>query len=181
MYLSLGLHKERPSYRRSLQLSKEAIQHLKTWTLKKIYTFVGHICPLGSGSGSNSGSATLVYFDNNLYWPFTKVLPKVLNPQAKGPKKDIIKLLSNMCTVHWGSLTKYIYIHYSVGRLFCFIGKCEWDAEKDHKCRYGVRAVDCIPPREFEESAPLLWLAESGDLLWLAESGNSTREDGYCA
>jgi hypothetical protein len=25
-----GLHKERPSYRRSLQLSKEAIQHLKT-------------------------------------------------------------------------------------------------------------------------------------------------------
>ncbi len=26
IYLSLGLHKERPSYRRSLQLSKEAIQ-----------------------------------------------------------------------------------------------------------------------------------------------------------
>ncbi len=32
-YLSLGLHKERPSYRKSLQLSKEAIQHFKTWTL----------------------------------------------------------------------------------------------------------------------------------------------------
>ncbi len=29
-YLFLGLHKERPSYRRSLQLSKEAIQHFKT-------------------------------------------------------------------------------------------------------------------------------------------------------
>ncbi len=29
-YLPLGLHKERPSYRRSLQLSKEAIQHFKT-------------------------------------------------------------------------------------------------------------------------------------------------------
>jgi hypothetical protein len=29
MYLSLGLHKERPSYRRSLQLSKEAIQTSK--------------------------------------------------------------------------------------------------------------------------------------------------------
>jgi hypothetical protein len=29
-YLSLGLHKERPSYRRSLQLSKEAIPHFKT-------------------------------------------------------------------------------------------------------------------------------------------------------
>jgi ribosome recycling factor len=30
VYLSLGLHKERPSYRRSLQISKEAIQHFKT-------------------------------------------------------------------------------------------------------------------------------------------------------
>jgi hypothetical protein len=29
-YLSLGLHKGRPSYRRSLQLSKENIQHFKT-------------------------------------------------------------------------------------------------------------------------------------------------------
>jgi hypothetical protein len=27
---SLGLHKERPGYRRSLQLSKENIQHFKT-------------------------------------------------------------------------------------------------------------------------------------------------------
>jgi hypothetical protein len=27
IYLSLGLHKERPSYRRSLQPSKENIQH----------------------------------------------------------------------------------------------------------------------------------------------------------
>jgi hypothetical protein len=30
IYLSLGLHKERPSYRRSLQISKEATQHFKT-------------------------------------------------------------------------------------------------------------------------------------------------------
>jgi hypothetical protein len=30
IYLSLSHHKERPSYRRSLQLSKEAIQHFKT-------------------------------------------------------------------------------------------------------------------------------------------------------
>jgi hypothetical protein len=45
-YLSLGLHKERPSYRRSLPLSKEAIQHFKTWT-----TFVGNFCLPGSGSG----------------------------------------------------------------------------------------------------------------------------------
>ncbi len=31
IYLSLGLHKGRPSYKRSLQLSKENIQHFKTW------------------------------------------------------------------------------------------------------------------------------------------------------
>jgi hypothetical protein len=30
LYLSLGLHKVCPSYRRSLQLSKEAIQNFKT-------------------------------------------------------------------------------------------------------------------------------------------------------
>jgi hypothetical protein len=30
IYLSLGLHKVFPSYRRSLQFSKEAIQHFKT-------------------------------------------------------------------------------------------------------------------------------------------------------
>jgi hypothetical protein len=30
IYLSLGFHKERSSYRRSFQLSKEAIQHFKT-------------------------------------------------------------------------------------------------------------------------------------------------------
>ena len=31
VYLSLGLHKGRPSCKRSLQLSKENIQHFKTW------------------------------------------------------------------------------------------------------------------------------------------------------
>jgi hypothetical protein len=30
IYLSLGLHKGLPSYRRSFQLSKENIQHFKT-------------------------------------------------------------------------------------------------------------------------------------------------------
>ncbi len=41
IYLSLGLHKVCPSYRRSLQLTKEAIQHFKTWTLKKNFYFCG--------------------------------------------------------------------------------------------------------------------------------------------
>ncbi len=44
--LSLGLHKEPPSYRRSLQLStKEAIQHFKTWTLNKFSHFFGSFLP----------------------------------------------------------------------------------------------------------------------------------------
>ncbi len=75
IYLSLGLHKESPSYWRRLQLSKEAIQHFKTWNFLIFSTFMGHFCPPGSGSGfrilirihwpdwiwiqSGSGSATL--------------------------------------------------------------------------------------------------------------------------
>jgi hypothetical protein len=35
IYLSIGLHKVHPSYRRSLQLSKEAIQHFKRLTLNQ--------------------------------------------------------------------------------------------------------------------------------------------------
>ncbi len=47
LYLSLGLHTGRPSYKRSL--------HFKTWNFKIFSTFVGHFCPPGSeyGSGSN--------------------------------------------------------------------------------------------------------------------------------
>ncbi len=37
IYLSLGLHKVCPSCRRSLQLSKEAIQHFKTWTFTNFF------------------------------------------------------------------------------------------------------------------------------------------------
>ncbi len=44
IYLSLGLHKVRPSYRRSLQLSKEAIQHFKHELLKFFY-FCGSFLP----------------------------------------------------------------------------------------------------------------------------------------
>ncbi len=47
IYLSLGLHKVCPGYRR--ELTKEAIQHFKTWIFSP---FVGHFCPPGSGSGS---------------------------------------------------------------------------------------------------------------------------------
>ncbi len=55
IYLSLGLHKERPSYRRSPQLSKENIHHLKTWNFLIFFYFchscMGNFCSPGSGSG----------------------------------------------------------------------------------------------------------------------------------
>ncbi len=41
IYLSLGLHKERPSYKRSLQLSKEAIRH---FTKHEIFQFFSTFC-----------------------------------------------------------------------------------------------------------------------------------------
>ncbi len=54
IYLSLGLHKGRPIYRRSIQPLKENSQHCKTRNLKKNFysIFVGHFCPPGSGYGS---------------------------------------------------------------------------------------------------------------------------------
>ncbi len=45
IYLSLGLHTERPSYRRSLQLSKEVIQHFKHELKKKKFYFCGSFLP----------------------------------------------------------------------------------------------------------------------------------------
>ncbi len=51
IYLSLGLHKGRPSYRRSLQPSKENIQHFKTWNLCFLH-FLGNFCLAGSRPGS---------------------------------------------------------------------------------------------------------------------------------
>jgi hypothetical protein len=46
IYLSLCLHKGCPSYRRSLQPSKENIQHLKHEIKKKKTFFVGHFALL---------------------------------------------------------------------------------------------------------------------------------------
>jgi len=46
IYLSLRLHKGRPSYRRSLQLSKKNIQHFKTWNFIFFSTFAGHFALL---------------------------------------------------------------------------------------------------------------------------------------
>ncbi len=43
--LSLGLHKGRLIYRRSLQPSKEKIQHFKTWNLLSFFYFCGSLLP----------------------------------------------------------------------------------------------------------------------------------------
>ncbi len=54
IYLSLGLHKGRPSYRRSLQLSKERssnLQHEISWFFS---TFVGHFALLDPGPDPDS-------------------------------------------------------------------------------------------------------------------------------
>jgi hypothetical protein len=56
-----GLHKGRPDYRRSLQISKRTSITSKH-EISFFSTFVGHFCPPGSGSGSTdlivSGSNT---------------------------------------------------------------------------------------------------------------------------
>jgi hypothetical protein len=61
IYLSLGLHKRRPSYRRSLQLSKENIQ--QNMKFLNFFYFFGSFLPswirIQYGSRSGSGSETL--------------------------------------------------------------------------------------------------------------------------
>jgi hypothetical protein len=56
-YLSHPIHKVHPSYRRSLQLSKEAIQHFKT--------FVGHFALLDPDPDSESGSTDPIESGSN--------------------------------------------------------------------------------------------------------------------
>ena len=55
IYLSLGLHKVCPGHRRSLQLTKEAIQHFKTWFffLNVIFALLDPDPYSKYGSGSN--------------------------------------------------------------------------------------------------------------------------------
>ncbi len=60
IYLSLGLHKRRPSYKKSLQPSKDNIQHFLTWNFLTFFYFVDHFCPPGSGSWWNNGSQIFI-------------------------------------------------------------------------------------------------------------------------
>jgi hypothetical protein len=119
IYLSLSLHKERPSYRRSLQLSREAIQHFKT---KIFFYFCGSFFPPGSGSRFRiririhwpdwiriqlgSGSATLV--KNNLFFcsqhlrVVHKTLKSGMTKQEKCPlcHQDYYDLLQHQRRAH---------------------------------------------------------------------------------
>jgi len=64
IYLSIGLHNGRLSYKRSLQLSKENIHHFKTRNF--FSSFVGHFCRPGSGSVSWSVTNEFGMRQNNL-------------------------------------------------------------------------------------------------------------------
>ncbi len=63
IYLSLGLHKGRLSYRRSLQPSKENIQHFRTWNFLICSIFVGHLALLDP----DSGSTNLIEFGSRIH------------------------------------------------------------------------------------------------------------------
>ncbi len=135
---SLGLRR----YRRSLQLSKEAIQHFKTWAFKKISTFLGHFCPPGSGSGSRipdpdpgfririhwpnwiriqSGSATLVSGEGNAAGgPHQPQMGRVGGPRDRRPgHSQVREFLYNYGTglCQWDAIIRtYTYVEEGRGR-----------------------------------------------------------------
>jgi hypothetical protein len=57
IYLSLGLHKERPSYKRSLNSALKR-EHPALQDMKFLNFFMGHFCSVGSGAGSESTDLT---------------------------------------------------------------------------------------------------------------------------
>ncbi len=71
IYLFLGFPKGCPSYRRSLQLSKENIQHLHANYLL-FYIFMGHFCPPGSGFRSS----------NSNQWGSLRIRIRIHNPAS---------------------------------------------------------------------------------------------------
>ncbi len=67
-YLSLGLHKGRPSCKRSLQLSKENIQHFKKWNFLNFFLLLWVIFGLlnpDPDSEYGSGSIDPIEFGSN--------------------------------------------------------------------------------------------------------------------
>ncbi len=98
IYLSLSLHKGRPSYWSSLQPSKENIQHLKTWNFWTFFLFLGcHFCPPGSGSGFRLGSTDLIESGcefETLFFIIWKNLWSFFAVRYSDPNAEAIKLTS---------------------------------------------------------------------------------------
>ncbi len=67
IYLSLGLHKGRPSYRRSLHPQKRTSSTSKHEISSLFPTFVGHFCPPRSGSGSNTDADPKYWAENGSF------------------------------------------------------------------------------------------------------------------
>ncbi len=120
IYLSLGIHKVCPSYRRSLQLSKEAIQHFKTWTFTNFCLLLWVIFALlepEPDPDSESGSTDPIEYGSNPDpdpdldpQPCMMVLKPVFRIQIYGIMKQIEKsekfilcssLINNCFTVYY--------------------------------------------------------------------------------
>ncbi len=69
MYLFLGLHKGHPSYKRSPQLSKENIQHFKTWN----FLIFSYLC----------GSLLHSWIRTQINWP-DWIRIRIRSPECKG-------------------------------------------------------------------------------------------------
>ncbi len=97
IYLSLGLHKVCPSYRRSLQLSKEAIQHFKTWTFTNFFLLLWVIFALldpDPDSESGSGSKDPIESGSNPD-PDPQPCKKLTDPEHCWKPCDNTKLFKN--------------------------------------------------------------------------------------
>ncbi len=93
IYLSLDLHKVCPSYRRSLQFSKEAIQHFKTWTFTNYCLLLWVIFALlDPDPDSGSGSTDPIEYGSNLD-PDPDPQPCKISYRTRIKKKNYIWLL----------------------------------------------------------------------------------------
>ncbi len=75
IYLSLDLHKRRPSYKRSLQLSKKNIQHFKTWNFVNFSYFCGSFLP----------SLIWIQIPNTDKDPLTRLNPDPIGIRMRNP------------------------------------------------------------------------------------------------
>ncbi len=80
IYLSLGLHKGRPSYKRSIQLSKENNQHFKTWSIFIFFYFCGSFLPS--------------WIRIQIHWPGIRI--RIRNPVCNPPALHVQFQIKNL-------------------------------------------------------------------------------------